>query len=616
MNLQPDRLATVSLDLDDKWTYMKTRGMPGHQNFPTYLEIVVPRTLDFLHQHSLRITYFVVGQDAALERNGALLRGIADAGHEIGNHSFHHEPWLHLYSKTDIEREISTAEHYINRATGQTVRGFRGPGYSMTGTVADILASRGYLYDASSLPTFLGPLARLYYMRTSTLDRQERKQRAKLYGHWSDGLRPLKPYLWATPSGPLLEIPVTTMPALRLPFHLSYLIWMSGYSRSLARAYLCYALRLCRLRGVAPSFLLHPLDFLDVTEAPELAFFPGMSVPLHRKLELADFALRQIHRQFRITTMEENAIAATTAISTPRTGQGVPATPLVPCRAGSCSYVMPVYQAQADLEDTMQSLAASTTPCTVFVVDDGSQPPLEVRDYGPRLQVRLIRLPKNKGIVAALNAGLEAAIEAGFEFIARIDAGDFAAAERLEKQISYLQKHPRCMLVGSDAEVRDEDGSYCFSFRPPRDPAALAKSLHERAWLLHPGVMYRAAVLREIGLYTDRYRAAEDYEMFLRIAAKHEVGVVPEPLLIYVLRDTSISARKARVQALSRLRIQLRYFQPANWMSYYGVLRTAGTIFMPRWMKAAFKMKFLYAQAPMRNPPEETTVEVGVRTPG
>jgi glycosyltransferase involved in cell wall biosynthesis len=259
--------------------------------------------------------------------------------------------------------------------------------------------------------------------------------------------------------------------------------------------------------------------------------------------------------------------------------------------------VMPVFQAQQDCDDTLTSLAGSSVPCTVFVVDDGSTPPL-VAESRPDLEIRLIRLAQNQGIVGALNAGLNAAVESGFEFIARIDAGDYATPDRMSKQVEYFENHPRCMLVGSDSEVRDEDGTYSFTIEPPRDPKALADALHERAWLLHPGVMYRAKVFEQVGLYSNDFAAAEDYEMFLRIAQKHEVGIVPEPLLIYIMRERSISARKARIQAFSRLRIQLRYFRWLHWISYYGVMRTLSTLLLPRRVKHAFKMKWLYSRLP------------------
>src|SRR5580765_6513255 len=99
-------IASLSLDLDNQWSYMKTHGDAGWESFPSYLDIVVPRVLEFLKARNLKITVFVVGQDAALDKNREALNSIAHAGHEIGNHSFHHEPWLHLYSEKELEAEL------------------------------------------------------------------------------------------------------------------------------------------------------------------------------------------------------------------------------------------------------------------------------------------------------------------------------------------------------------------------------------------------------------------------------------------------------------------------------------------------------------------------------
>ena len=184
MNSRRDRLASLSLDLDDKWTYLKTRGDPAWAAFPSYLEIVIPRVLRFLSERSLRITFFIVGQDAELQRNAPLLRSISAAGHEIGNHSFHHEPWLHLYSDSDLEAEIGRAEDCIRRATGQSPQGFRGPGYSVSENVVKVLAARNYSYDASTLPTFLGPLARMWYLAAIRLAPEEKRKRGNLFGCW------------------------------------------------------------------------------------------------------------------------------------------------------------------------------------------------------------------------------------------------------------------------------------------------------------------------------------------------------------------------------------------------------------------------------------------------
>jgi hypothetical protein len=303
MRLSTKPLASLSLDLDDKWTYMKTHGDPRWKDHPSYLRIVVPRILSFLAERNLTITFFIVGQDAAIEENRPVLRSIAAAGHEIANHSFHHEPWLHLYKKEEIEREISTAEQWIALATGEKPIGFRGPGFSVSQAVIETLAARGYAYDASTLPTFLGPLARAYYFFTAKLDTTQREQRSLLFGSLKDGLRPLKPHPWPSAAGSVLELPVTTIPILRTPFHLSYLLYLSSYSRSLSAAYLRLAVLLCRLRGVQPSFLLHSLDFAAPEDAPELTFFPGMKLSLEHKLSVADTTIRILRNSCQLTTM-------------------------------------------------------------------------------------------------------------------------------------------------------------------------------------------------------------------------------------------------------------------------------------------------------------------------
>ena len=291
--------ASVSLDLDNLWSYLKTHGDAGWDEYPSYLAVVVPRALAVLAEFDLRITWFVVGRDAADPANHAVLRRIPAAGHEVGNHSFDHEPWLHLYSEQAIDDELGRTEAAIRTATGVTPTGFRGPGFSFSPTLLSVLARRGYGYDASTFPTFLGPLARLYYFATATgLSAAERQKRAKLFGTVWEGFRPLAPYTWRTPAGPLLEIPVTTMPLTRLPVHLSYLLFLDGFSRPLARCYLRLALGLCRMAGVGPSFLLHPLDFLGCDDTTRLAFFPAMRRPSADKLAFVREVLAALTTRF------------------------------------------------------------------------------------------------------------------------------------------------------------------------------------------------------------------------------------------------------------------------------------------------------------------------------
>ena len=160
MNRKKRPIASLSLDLDNQWSYMKTHGDEGWEELPSYLDILIPRVVDVMKDLNLKITFFIVGQDAALEKNAAALKLITTSGHDVGNHSFKHEPWLHLYTEEEVETEISSAENAIVAVTGQRPVCFRGPGFSISKTVLKVLSRRGYICDASTFPTFLGPLAR------------------------------------------------------------------------------------------------------------------------------------------------------------------------------------------------------------------------------------------------------------------------------------------------------------------------------------------------------------------------------------------------------------------------------------------------------------------------
>jgi len=300
--------AAVSFDLDNLWSYMKTHGDSGWEAYPSYLGRLIPDVLEFLDKRRLRITFFVVGRDAAREENRLPLRAVVTAGHEVGNHSFDHEPWLHRKPKAEIEAEIARAEEAILRATGQKPRGFRGPGFSWNEALLEILADRGYLFDASTFPTYIGPLGRLYYFARSRLTERQKEDRKGLFGGLAEGFRPVGPYRFRLTGGrSMLEIPVTTMPLVKTPFHLSYLLYLGSVSPSLMRTYFKTALEMCRLGRTGLSFLLHPLDFLSGEDAPGLAFFPAMSMSRAKKRRLVSEAFDLLSDHFSIYSLNAYA---------------------------------------------------------------------------------------------------------------------------------------------------------------------------------------------------------------------------------------------------------------------------------------------------------------------
>ncbi len=299
--------ASLSLDADNLWSYLAIRGDRNWEHARSYLGAMVPRALELLGERDLSITFFVIGRDCDHDEDALGFRALADAGHEIGNHSYRHEPWLHRYSESELDDELARAEVAIEHATGVRTDGFRGPGYSLSEATLRVLVRRGYRYDASTLPMVIGPIARAVYFRTADLDAEQRAERAHLYGTWSDGVRPLRPYRWQVGPDRLVELPVTTMPGLRIPIHVSYLLMLATYSEAAARAYFAFALRACRTAGVEPSILMHPLDLLSGDEVPELRFFPGMALPTATKLACVQTYLDRLADEFEVVTVGEHA---------------------------------------------------------------------------------------------------------------------------------------------------------------------------------------------------------------------------------------------------------------------------------------------------------------------
>ena len=301
-------LAGLSLDLDNQWSYMKTHGDSGWESYPSYLDVFVPVVLEQLVEHELTITFFIVGQDAALTKNHAALAQLTDHGHEIGNHSFHHEQWMIGNSRDELHAELGQAQAAIESATGQTPEGFRGPGFCWSPALLDVLEEAGFVYDASTLPTYIGPLARMYYFRTASLTDNEKEKRKHLFGGLADGLQPVRPYWWDLGDRRrLLEIPVTTMPVFKVPFHLSYLLYLSRFSIGLMTAYLRWSLALCRRTKTSPSFLLHPLDLIGPEHVPELAFFPGMDLGMSHKQAVFSRVIAELRRWYTPVAMNRYA---------------------------------------------------------------------------------------------------------------------------------------------------------------------------------------------------------------------------------------------------------------------------------------------------------------------
>lgn len=297
-------MASLSIDFDNKWAYLRAAGRDDWKSVSSYLPIVANRVVEMLGEFGLPLTIFVVGRDLANESDVRAIESLNQLPtHEFANHSMNHLPWMHTMDQGEIYDEIAGTHDAIESTLGCRAQGFRGPGFSCPDEVLRVLGRLNYAYDASIFPTSMAPVARAVFMARTKLKGEQKEKAKQLYGGFAAMRNPNRPFRRKIDDSSLWEIPVTVMPVLRTPIHFSYFTFLASISKVAAKSYLRTAFRMCRMTGTAPSLLLHPPDFLGREDDQDMAYFPGMKMSRNDKLAIVRWALQKFSQSFDVHTM-------------------------------------------------------------------------------------------------------------------------------------------------------------------------------------------------------------------------------------------------------------------------------------------------------------------------
>ena len=224
--------------------------------------------------------------------------------------------------------------------------------------------------------------------------------------------------------------------------------------------------------------------------------------------------------------------------------------------------VLPVRNGERFLAEAIESVRAQADE--VIVVDDGSTDgsPTIAASFG----VKLLR-QEQLGLVAALTRGIA---ESTAPYVARMDADDVSLPERLERQVVFLDEHPRVALVVPGVEVVDEAGAPVNEVVLPPDDASLRRRLLLRNPFTHGSVVIRRAALDSVGGYRADYGSNEDYDLWRRLAREWELAAVPEILYRYRRHEQATTVTDPeRVAQRERLRHEL-WSEPALLKALWG----------------------------------------------
>lgn len=195
------------------------------------------------------------------------------------------------------------------------------------------------------------------------------------------------------------------------------------------------------------------------------------------------------------------------------------------------SIVIPVHNGEEYIKEAIDSCLNQTyRNIEVIVVDDKSEDrTLEIlKEYGDRIKV--LPVEKQDGLGNVINIGIRASKG---KYIARMDADDVMYPNRLEKQIEYLESNPKCVAVGGQIDIIDENSKITGH----REYAIEDRDLKKNRFLFqpfaHPAVTLRKDILEDIGLYPENMWKVEDVKLFLILSTKGEFHNLEDTVLKY-----------------------------------------------------------------------------------
>jgi glycosyltransferase involved in cell wall biosynthesis len=195
------------------------------------------------------------------------------------------------------------------------------------------------------------------------------------------------------------------------------------------------------------------------------------------------------------------------------------------------------------LPEALRSIESQTyRRFELIAVDDGST------DGTGALLAAFAGAPEGTRVLRAEGIGPAAARALAFQhsrgaLVAIHDDDDLSMPERLRRQVDFLASHPAHGVVGSAADVIDEGGARMDAFPVPFGEQAIRRVLRRAPPFVNGSVMMRRAAYEEAGGFRAPFRAAEDFDLWLRIPERFAMENLREPLYAWRRHGGNTTAR-------------------------------------------------------------------------
>lgn len=258
------------------------------------------------------------------------------------------------------------------------------------------------------------------------------------------------------------------------------------------------------------------------------------------------------------------------------------------------SVIMSVYNQnnQIQLMQAVNSILVQTLTDFEFIIyDDGSDG--ESAEYIQKLKelddrIQVIRCEENRGLAHSLNRCINVARG---KYLARMDADDISFPERLEKEVAFLESHPKYAWVGTNAQVFEHENIWGILI--------MAEEPNQYNFLpfspfIHPSVLFRRELFEfeggyEVSMETLR---CEDYELFMRLYIQGLRGYNLQEVLFLYRQDASSYKKRTYKTRINEALIRAKYFPKMNLpkaKQFVYILRPIVTGWVPYIMVVCYK---------------------------
>jgi glycosyltransferase involved in cell wall biosynthesis len=204
------------------------------------------------------------------------------------------------------------------------------------------------------------------------------------------------------------------------------------------------------------------------------------------------------------------------------------------------SVIIPVYNGEKTIHETLKSVLYQTfLNLEVIVINDGSQDStLKIISSFKDSRLKVFSY-ENAGLSASRNRGISHAIG---DYISFIDADDLWTPDKIESQLRALQENSQAAVAYSWTDHIDASSQF-FRSGPH---FTFSGDVYARLLLIDfigsgSNPLIRAQALAEVGGFDESLMAVEDWEMWLRLAARYHFVVVPSPQILYRVYVNSMS---------------------------------------------------------------------------